>query len=193
MQNQDLLEQNLSREELQAIRNRRTGMTVFQISWIMAFLCLIMVNWQLRYSYTEWPPEGVDRMGVLLPTVATAALFLSVFFARRALVAIQNDEHAAFTTQWLAVIGLGVVFMAIMVYEWIIAPMGTQYGAVFRLMTGFHGLHALAIAVYMGVVYNHAREGRYGSLDFWAVEAGVKLWYFVAFAWILFYTVLYWI
>lgn len=193
MQNQDLLEKNLSREELLALRNRRTGMTVFQISWIMAFLCLIIVNWQLRYSYSQWPPEGVHRMGVLLPTVATAALFLSVFFARRALIAIQHDDRMAFSTQWLAVIGLGVCFIGVMGYEWMIAPMGTQYGAVFRLMTGFHGLHALAIAVYMGVVYNNVRHGHYSALDFWAVEAGVKLWYFVAFAWILFYTVLYWI
>lgn len=193
MQNQTLLEDNLSREELQALKNRRTGMTVFQLSWMMAFVCLIIVNWQLRFSYSEWPPPGVEAMGKIIPTVATVALFISVFFARRAQTAIQNDDRHAFLTQWLAVLGLGALFMGIMVYEWVSAPMDTQYGAVFRLMTGFHGLHALAIAVYMGVVYNNARQGAYGALDFWAIEAGVKLWYFVAFAWILFYAVLYWI
>ncbi len=193
MQNQNLLEENLSREELQALKNRRTGMTVFQISWMMAFICLIIVNWQLRFSYSQWPPPGVEAMNRLIPTVGTVALLISVFFARRALNAIQEDDRRAFLTQWGAVIGLGILFMLIMVYEWIIAPMDTQYGAVFRLMTGFHGLHALAIAVYMGVVYNNARNGAYNMLDFWAIEAGVKLWYFVAFAWILFYAVLYWI
>lgn len=189
----DLLEKNLSREELQALRNRRTGMTLFQVSWIMAFISLIIVNWQLRYSYTQWPPPGVERMGVLIPTMATLALLLSVFFARRALNAIRDDYRQGFLTQWLGVIVLGVVFMLVMAYEWITAPTGTQYGAVFRLMTGFHGLHAFAITAYFGYVYNQARQGAYGAFDFWAVEAGVKLWYFVAFAWIMYYTVLYWI
>lgn len=189
----DLLEKNLSREELQALRNRRTGMTLFQISWIMAFISLIIVNWQLRYSYTQWPPPGVERMGVLIPTMATLALLLSVFFARRALNAIRDDYQQGFLAQWLGVIVLGVLFMLVMAYEWITAPTGTQYGAVFRLMTGFHGLHAFVITGYFGYVYNQARQGAYGAFNFWAVEAGVKLWYFVAFAWIMYYTVLYWI
>jgi hypothetical protein len=30
-------------------------------------------------------------------------------------------------------------------------------------------------------------------VDTWDVEAGAKLWYFVVFAWLLFYAVLYWI
>jgi heme/copper-type cytochrome/quinol oxidase subunit 3 len=192
MQN-ELLEQNLSREELQALRNRRTGMTIFQLSWIMAFVCLILVNWQLRFSYTEWPPAGVERLGVVLPTIGTLSLLLSVFFARRGLVAIRSDARAAFLTQWGVTLALGAAFVLIMIYEWAIAPVGTQYGAIFRLMTAFHGIHAVAIGVYMAYVYRAAQTGHYGTFDFWAVEAGAKLWYFVAFAWIMFYAVLYWI
>lgn len=188
-----VLEQHLTREELLALRNRRTGMTIFQISWIMIFLCLVMVNWQLRYSYTEWPPPGVEKMGVILPSFATLILLVSVALARRGLSAIRQDGRGAFLTLWRAVIGLGAAFVALMVFEWLRVPMGTQYGTVFRLMIGFHGFHALVIGLYMAGVYRAAAAGQYGSLDFWAIEAGVKLWYFVAFAWLLFYAVLYWI
>ncbi len=190
---QNLLEQHLSKEELLALKNKRSGMTVFQISWIMAFFCLIIVNWQLRYSYTQWPPPGVEKMGLALPTLATAALLASVFLARRGLKAVRQDKRETFLTLWGTVLVLGALFVVIMAYEWLIVPLGTQYGTVFRLMTGFHGFHALVIGIYMMTIYQNARKGQYGQFDFWAVEAAVKLWYFVAFAWIMFYAVLYWI
>jgi heme/copper-type cytochrome/quinol oxidase subunit 3 len=93
----------------------------------------------------------------------------------------------------MGALALGALFILIMIYEWLAVPMGTQYGTVFRLMTGFHGIHALVIGLYMFNVYQQARAGRYHALNAWAVEAGVKLWYFVAFAWMMFYIVLYWV
>jgi hypothetical protein len=42
----------------------------------------------------------------------------------------------------------------------------------------------------MAVVYTQRHD--YGALNFWAVEAGAKLWYFVLVAWMLFYVVIYW-
>jgi hypothetical protein len=53
-------------------------------------------------------------------------------------------------------------------------------------------VHALVIGGYMFNVYIHGRQGMYGQFDFWAVEAGAKLWYFVLVAWALFYIVIYW-
>jgi heme/copper-type cytochrome/quinol oxidase subunit 3 len=195
MQNQDLLEQELTREERQKLANNRTGMAIFQISWILAFVCLVIVNWQLRFGYTEWPPPGVEPMGKLVPSFATAALLVSVWLSRRGLTAMREGNRHAFLTQWGAAIGLGALFVGVMVYEWLIVPMGTQYGAIFRLMTAFHAVHALAIGLYMANVYFKARNGHYGSggYDIWWIEAGVKLWAFVAVAWLLFFAVLYWI
>lgn len=195
MQNQDLLEQELSREERQKLANNRTGMAIFQISWILAFVCLVIVNWQLRFSYTEWPPPGVEPMGKFAPSFATVALLISVWLSRRGLFAMREGDRHAFLTQWGAAIALGALFVAVMAYEWLIVPMGTQYGAIFRLMTAFHAFHALAIGVYMANIYLKAREGHYGNggYDIWWIEAGVKLWAFVAVAWMLFFAVLYWI
>lgn len=192
----ELLEDNLTPEELQDLRNKRTGMFIFQVSWIMAFMCLVMVNWQLSFS-REWLPEGADRMSVLPATFATAALLLSTFLARRGLQAIRADDRAAFLQQWAASLALGGVFALVMLYEWVViggtSAAGTQYAQVFRLMTGFHMVHAIVIGAYMIGVWHSARNGSYGSLDFWAVEAGLKLWYFVFIAWMVFYTVIYFI
>lgn len=188
----DLLEDYLTREELQALRNKRLGVFIFQLSWIMAFMSLVVVNWQLRFS-PDWLPEGVEPMSPWLPSFATAGLLLSVWLVQRALAAVRADDRRAFLMQWQGVIGLGGLFIAIMLYEWFTVQPGTQYAQVFRLMTGFHMVHAFVIGGYLLNVYVNGRQGTYGQLNFWAVEAGAKLWYFVVIAWLLFYGVIYWV
>jgi len=189
MQQQLLEQRELSREELLALRNKRTGVTIFQVSWIMVFICLIVVNLHLRSNFASWPPEGVDALDRVLPTLATVALIVSSLLARGGLRAIQVEQRASFKRQWLWVIGLGVLFIAIMAFEWISVPFSGQYSTVFRLMTAFHATHALVIGFIMVQVYRSAES--YDALHHWAVEASAKLWYFVTIAWMMFYVVLY--
>jgi nitric oxide reductase NorE protein len=186
------METELTTEELQALKNKRTGMFVFQLSWIMVFVSLVSVNWQLSFS-REWLPQGVERADWLPGTIATGVLFTSVILARRALKAIRSDERRAFMVQWTATLGLGTAFVVIMLFEWFAVSGASQYAQVFKLMTGFHMVHAVVIGAYLLIVRGNAQQGAYGALNFWAVEAGVKLWYFVFVAWMLFYVVLYWI
>ncbi len=180
------------------LKNNRLGMTIFQISWIMVFLALIIVNWQLRFSYAKWPPAGVAPFDPLLPSAATLALLLSSVLVRRGLGALRARSVSGFLMHWRGAMTLGIAFMAIIVYEFASvsdAAMATQYGVTMRLMTGFHVLHALAILVILAHVYRSGAAGAYSGdeHDSWAVEGSAKLWYFVTLAWILFYVVLYWI
>lgn len=192
--------QKNSEEQAAALRlkNNRLGMNIFQLSWIMAFVALIVVNWQLRFSYAQWPPAGVAPFDLLLPSVATLALLFSAAAVAQARQALRRGALAAFLAKWRLAIGLGALFMAIIVYEFATvseAALATQYGGTFRLMTGFHFLHALAILAVMCRVYQQGSQGQYGGGGdgAWAVEGSAKLWYFVSFAWLLFYVVIYWI
>ena len=185
----DLAEQQLSREELQALRNKRTGLAIFQVSWIMVFVTLILVNLQLRNNAPSWPPPGVDQLSPLIPTLMTLALIISSFLVRRGTRAVKAGEHAQFLSQWRIAIGLGVLFVVVMLIEWITVPPSGQYSSVFRLMVGFHAVHALVIGGFLVNVYRHGE--RYDQLHFWPVEAAANLWYFVTVAWLLFFVVLY--
>ena len=180
------------------LKNNRLGMTIFQVSWIMVFLALIIVNWQLRFSYSEWPPAGVAPFDPLLPTAATLALLLSSVWVRRGLGMLRRNQAAGFLMRWRGALALGAAFMAIIIYEFASvseAAMATQYGVTMRLMTGFHFAHALAILALMARVYRSAAAGGYRGDEHasWAVEGAAKLWYFVTLAWLMFYVVLYWI
>ena len=186
------IEQNLSPRELQKLRNNRTAITIFQFTWILVFVCLVVVDLQLRSAYPTWPPEGVQKLGVGLPALVTVGLIVSSVLAHRAYGAIRTGGNAgAFLGLWRAVIALGVVFIGVMVQQWLTVPVSGQYSALFRVMTAYHGLHALAIGAYLWRIYAFTRAGVYGAKNFWPIEAGVKLWDFVTVAWVLFFIVLY--
>ncbi|MFW5692223.1 MAG: cytochrome c oxidase subunit 3 [Chloroflexota bacterium] len=192
MQTHNLLENQLSRDEQQTLRNKRAGMFIFQVSWIMAFLCMVVVNWQLRFS-SNWKPEGTPEASPMIGALATVALVISTALVWRSVSAIRADAVQPFLIQWLGTIGLGLLFVGMMLYEWVSIQTGTKYSLTFRLMTGFHMVHALVIGGYMLGVYFNARQGTYDSVNNWAIEAGAKLWTFVLVAWMIFYVVIYWV
>ena len=188
---QDLLEEGLSRQELQALRNKRTGLAIFQLSWIMTFVCLSLVSLQLRSQGPSWPPLGVDPINAAVPTVMTLALIASSVLIRRGVKAVKAGQSEKFLANWRYAIGLGTLFVVVMAIEWITIPYSGQYSNVFRLMVGFHVVHALVIGLYLWRVDRNARAGQYSTGRFWPVEGGAGLWHFVTIAWLLFYIVLY--
>jgi len=187
---QHILEQKLSRQEQQHLRNRRTGLAVFQISWIMTFVCLIVVNFWIRGNSDTWPPAGVD-IEKIIPTLMTVALIASSFFIRRGMRALKADDVTTFSNNWRYGLMLGGLFALVMAYEFIAAPGSGQFLSIYRLMIGFHHIHALVIGYYLIRVYQNGKRGAYSSSDFWPVEGGASLWDFVTVAWVLFYVVLY--
>ena len=190
---QNLAESNLSREELLALRNKRSGLAIFQVSWILVFVCLAIVNWQLRWSRTSWPPPGVSKPDILLPSLVTLGLLLSAWLAQRATRALKADQLESFLRLWRIVLGLGVAFVLVIAYEWLRLPYSGIYSDVFRTMTGFHMVHALAIGAFMGMIYRGVQAGTYHAGNFWPVEGATGLWNFVIVAWMLFYVVIYWL
>lgn len=207
------------RQQELRLRNRRTGINVFQISWIMVFVCLSIVHWQIRTTSPQWPPVGVQKLDLLLPTVATVSLLASGWLMRRAQRAFFTaNDLPRFLVQLRLTLALGGAFVGLMAIAWltvpavpdevirllsgavIIAPT-TLYNTIFRVMTAFHAVHALAIGAYLFWILRRAMHGTYPTTtgataaagDVWDIEAGAKLWYFVVAAWIMFYVVLYWL
>ena len=193
----DVLEQGLTRDELIALRNQRTGITVFQVSWIMVFVCLILINLQIRSNFPTWPPEGVAQLDRVLPTGVTVLLILSAFTGHRAVTAMRANDYAAFRQQWMITLGLGVVFVAAMAFEWLTVQFSGQYSTIFRVMTAYHAIHALVIGYYMLRVQRklerlpEAKRTTFDPVRHFPAEAGARLWDFVVIAWGMFYVVLY--
>ncbi len=182
----------MTREELLALKNKRTLVTVFQISWIMVFVCLVVVCLQIRGSMTTALP-ALTPLQFAIPLLATVLIGASGVTAWRATGAIRRDDRPGFMRAWLLTIVLGAAFLAIMIAVFFYNPYKDSglYEQIFRVMIGYHAIHALAIGWWLIQVYLNARHGAYNAEDYWGVEAGARLWYFVIAAWAMFYVVLY--
>lgn len=183
--------EGMTRDEIIALKNKRTAVTVFQISWIMVFVCLILVNLQIRANFPSWPPPGVAELDKILPTIATLALIGSTALARQGLRAASRGEKDTFLKPWRMAIMLGAVFAVIMAVQWFTVEISGQYSTIFRVMVAYHGIHALVIGYLMIRVYATGKADGYTARHYFPVEAAAKLWYFVTVAWLLFYVVLY--
>lgn len=198
---QSLEEAREAKEKEQTLSNNRLGVTVFQISWMMIFVALIVVYWQL--GFTEgWRPTADLAPEPILPLVATVIILISGFLARQGWkIAEQtepkaeNDIKPAFQRPWMISIVLGFIFFGIMMQQFFALPLdGTvehRFGMIFRMLIGYHALHAIAILFMMIQVYRYGADHRYNSENYWALEGSTKLWYFVIVAWLLFYVTLY--
>jgi heme/copper-type cytochrome/quinol oxidase subunit 3 len=184
----DVLEAGMTRDELLALKNKRTGLAIFQVSWIMVFVCLVAANWFIRGSSPSWPPPGVPRPDAILPTVVTLALIASSFLVRNAVRDLKAGK--AFAREWGLALGLGALFVVVMLFEFATAVQAPgPYRDTFRTMIGYHAVHAIVIGYMMWRVYRGAKQ--YSPTHFWTVEGTAGLWYFVTVAWLLFYLVLY--
>lgn len=185
------------REVRIAAKNKRLGLFIFQGSWILVFICLIVAYWQLGFS-PGWRPTPEQAPNPLWPTIGTLALLLSVWTGHRTWTIAANtaaDEavSAPWMRSWQVTLALGTLFLLVMASQLFVIPPGDEqlFGYIYRLMIGYHAVHAVVIGGLMLMTAYYGQQGRYHTDNIWSIEASVKLWDFVVVAWVLFYVVLY--
>lgn len=71
-------------------------------------------------------------------------------------------------------------------------PMGAaQFGAIFFMITGFHGLHVTAGVIYLLVVARKVHRGDYEQKGYASVEIAGLYWHFVDLVWVFIFAFFY--
>ena len=138
-----------------------------------------------------WPPPGVSLAALGPGLLATAALLTSAVLVWRGLKMARAADFGGLVREWTIGLALGAAFVVIAAAQWASVSPDNAYGMAFRVMVGYHLLHAVAVGLFMVTVIRSVRAGRVTVRDLWRVEAGARLWYFVAVAWVLFFVPLY--
>ncbi len=170
------------------LATNRLGLWLFLLSDAFMFGGLFITR---VYLWGDTRPELNQTLGLIV----TSMLLISSFFMNRAETAMAHGDRKGFLRGTLVTIVLGIAFLAgVIGVEWQIAPFGVSedaYGAVFFMMTGMHAFHVLTGVIFLLIVWNNARRGRYSVEKHWAVEAAAVYWHFVDVVWIFFYPALY--
>lgn len=187
-------------------------MWIFLLSDTFVFSCFLTGYMTVRSSTTvPWPNPshvfslhvgGVDVPLLLIAIMTFVLITSSGTMALAVNYAYRRDRH---TTFWLMLATglLGACFVGMQAFEWTklivdegIRPWGNpmgaaQFGAVFFMITGFHGLHVSLGVIYLLIVALKVRRGDYEKRGYQIVEIAGLYWHFVDLVWVFIFALFY--
>jgi len=187
-------------------------MWIFLLSDTFIFTCFLTSYMNVRISTTmPWPNPsevfalniGNARIPLILIAIMTMVLITSSGTMAMAVNFGYARNRAKTTALMLITAGFGATFVGMQAFEWTklitegvrpwANPWGApQFGSVFFMITGFHGLHVSAGVIYLTVVALRVRRGFYdrkGSYE--TVEITGLYWHFVDLVWVFIFAFFY--
>ena len=161
-------------------------MWIFLLADTFIFSCFLVAYMAVRMSTTvDWPnPSEVfalEVFGVQVPLLLIAIMtFILITSSGTMAMAVKfGYEKKKVPTFWLLVITavMGATFVGMQAFEWtklIVEegvrpwsnPMGApQFGAVFFMVTGFHGTHVTFGVIFLIITAVKVRRGRFDNGD----------------------------
>ena len=187
-------------------------MWIFLLSDTFIFSCFLVAYMSVRIATTDpWPsPSEVFALEVFghnipLVLIAIMTFILITSSGTMALAVNMGYRKNRKATFWLMVATavLGASFVGMQAFEWTkliteegIRPWGNplgapQFGSVFFMITGFHGLHVSAGVIYLLVVASKVHRGHYEKKGYEIVEITGLYWHFVDLVWVLIFAFFY--
>ena len=187
-------------------------MWVFLLSDTFIFTCFLVGYMSVRMSTVEpWPnPSEVFALhafGVSVPLLLIAIMTFVLISSSGTMAMAVNMGYqrrkGAATNLILVTALLGATFVGMQAFEWskLILDEGVrpwsnpfgapQFGAVFFMVTGFHGLHVSAGVIYLLTIAFRIRRGKYDESNFEIVEITGLYWHFVDLVWVFIFALFY--
>lgn len=170
------------------------GLMVFLLSDSVVFLSLFVVLIALRFENQDWLPSGISGLELRNPAINTFVLAASSGAIILAENSLQRENTTRFRFYWLLAIAMGGLFLAGQVLEWLRVDFTIHsgvFGAIFFLLTGFHGLHVLTgLLILIAILARSFLSNDHSAVSL-GVRGGALFWHFVDGIWIILFTLLY--
>ncbi|MEW6997105.1 heme-copper oxidase subunit III family protein [Colwelliaceae bacterium BS250] len=187
-------------------------MWIFLLSDTFIFSIFLTAYMNVRMTTIDsWPSSSevfaLTIAGQHIPLVLIAIMtFILITSSGTMAMAVnfayRGDKNKTF---WLMIITalLGASFVAMQGFEWTkliveegIRPWGNplgaaQFGSIFFMVTGFHGLHVTCGVIYIAIVAKKVRQGDYDKRGFHIVEITGLYWHFVDLVWVFIFAFFY--
>ena len=187
-------------------------MWVFLLGDTFIFSIFLTSYMNVRMSAAAaWPnPSEVFALtigGVHLPLVLIAIMTFVLITSSGTMAmavnyAYRGDRKKTVILMTLTAL-LGASFVGMQAFEWTkliveegIRPWGNpmgaaQFGSVFFMITGFHGLHVTAGVIYLLIIALKVNRGDYEKKGYHIVEITGLYWHFVDLVWVFIFALFY--
>jgi len=187
-------------------------MWIFLVSDTFIFTCFLVGYLNVRMTTTDpWPPQSeffaLIFGGAPIPLILIAIMnfVLITSSGTMALAVNYGYRRDKFRTVLFILLTalFGATFVGMQAFEWtkLIVdeavrpwsnPFGApQFGSVFFMVTGFHGLHVSAGVIYLLWVARRIWAGYYDKKGFEIVEIAGLYWHFVDLVWVFIFAFFY--
>ncbi len=187
-------------------------MWIFLVSDTFIFTCFLTGYMNVRLTTTQpWPPQseifalsfGGDPIPLILIAIMTFILITSSGTMALAVNFGYRKDKAKTFMFMCATAAFGASFVGMQAFEWSklileegVRPWGNpfgapQFGSVFFMITGFHGLHVTAGVIYLLTVAFKVKKGHYDKKGYEIVEIAGLYWHFVDLVWVFIFAFFY--
>ena len=181
----------MKRAELQS----NLGMMVVLLGLAMFFATLFMGYAIYRTSADVWPPQGMLKISLLLPSLSTLVIFLSGLTCYQTVANIKISDMKLANKNLDRTLVLGLAFMVLQGFLW--SHMKSSgvfvYSGIFAsVLYGFTWIHAAHVVAGMVLLVYLKWNLRPGSTNVLMKAVNVeKFWYFLELIWIIMFITLF--
>jgi cytochrome c oxidase subunit III len=173
-------------------------MWIFIVSDGLLFLTMLVGYGVIRIANPHWPDAGEVFHLSLIALMTFLLISSSATMGSAVAAAVKGDIRASSCFILMTIAG-GLGFLGMQAYEWssLVSegvsltsnPWGVPvFGAVFFVITGFHGSHVLSGLVILAITVFRLRSGRSKAQG---VELAGLYWHFVDLVWVFIFTLFY--
>lgn len=186
-------------------------MWIFLLSDTFIFSCFLIAYMTVRWSTpVPWPPTSevfaLTLFGHHIPLILIAIMTFVLITSSGTMALAVNygyrGNKKVTALLMFATAFLGLTFVGMQAFEWskLISegvrpwgnPMGApQFGAIFFMVTGFHGFHVSIGVIYLAIVAIKVAKGHYEERGYGIVEVAGLYWHFVDLVWVFIFAFFY--
>ena len=175
------------------------GTIAFLAQELMFFAGLFAMYFTSRangMSAGDWDHQTA-HLNVAFGVIITLVLLTSSVTSQLGVFAAEKGDVFGLRKWFAVTIGLGVVFLGLVAYEWTemimhgVTIQSSVYGSVFYIITGFHMAHVTAGIIAFVVVLLRIAKSKFTPAQATAAMVTSYYWHFVDVVWIGVFTTLY--
>ncbi|EQC43212.1 cytochrome c oxidase subunit 3 [Bacteriovorax sp. Seq25_V] len=172
------------------------GMIVLLISFTMLFATLLLGYVVFRMTSEVWPPMGIQRISLVLPTISTIIIALSSLtyfnFEKSYKAKELKNAKLNFALTFLA----GLAFMFVQVTLWQSMKLqglyvtGGIFPSMFYALTWVHAAHIVMAIFALLLIVPSLLKGYVATKELWVENIG-KFWHFLGIVWFVMYIIMF--
>ncbi len=190
------LNQQLNAQKIELKRkafSSSIAMTMLMVSFSMVFATLMLGYFSYRFTSDVWPPMGMQRVDLGIPTTSTVLILLSSLTYFMAEGSFVQNNAKKFNLFYGATVMLGVVFMAVQSWLWFSLKKNGLFvnsGIFASMIYGFTWIHAAhvvgGIAALATLIPTLTGKRTADSSSLWVKNVGIY-WHFLGIIWVIMY------